>query len=453
MRVIRSICAAATAAALWSGTAAAADWKAALPQFNACNPSSPPNLPARWRAVGLLSQFNVSQLEVGEFVYDSEAAAMRASIYGLEGGALDVLITETETYQIVGPHDAPTGCVAMGRVFRPPSNRWLAEGSVCTGEFPIAGTPAQWWKVPGEKGRANWLWLNKATGLPMRSVFTAPSDQPSVIGGYSMIHFSTFTPLPKTKLAALRNFCIDQSEQAQQRAAQSELLVHNEAGEAERQQRIGALVPGLSRQACARMQQARWPDQFVATVILTPTAMNQDPYSSLMYYDWRHSKSQLAMMFQGSPPKLLGHVLLKNGVGYRIQKRGNAEVCEPVFPGTVRPDWTTSAWCQCRGVIEGNPAISPHAATQIISCPIRGQGKRVMWTWFAEQGKPFLFMEAAAQGGGVMFADYYDWRPGQAVPPEDLALPASCPKPEAVLSSALPTLADPSCSDCHTNRR
>jgi hypothetical protein len=439
------------AVALTCGQLAAAEPDAAPPVFGACNPASPPELPEHWRAVGLLSQFEVSQLEVGEFIYDGKLSAMRAAIYGLEGGAVDVLITPTETYQITGPYDAPTGCVSMGRLFEPPSNRWLSERSVCVGEMPIAKIPAQWWKSPAAEGRANWLWLNKATRLPMRSVFTAPTDDPPVFGNYAMIHFSTFTPLPETNLAKLQNFCVEKVRQAQTIAPGE--AANNAAGEAERQERITMLVPGLSLQACSRMSQARWPDQFVMSVALTPTAMDQNPYPALIYYDWRDTKTQLAKMFGGTPPQMKGMVLLKNGIGYRIQQRQGVPVCEPVFPGTVRPDWTTNAWCQCRGVIENNPALSPDATTQILSCPIRHQGKRVMWSWFASDGRPALFMEAAAQGGGVMFADYYDWLPGQAVPKAELELPSYCTAPEHLTGlSGFRTFADPSCADCHTSR-
>jgi hypothetical protein len=53
-----------------------------------------------------------------------------------------------------------------------------------------------------------------------------------------------------------------------------------------------------------------------------------------------------------------------------------------------------------------------------------------------------------------MFADYYDWLPGQAVPPSELELPNYCPAPETVNFSTgrRAPLADPSCVDCHASR-
>src|SRR5262245_20413637 len=111
----RSVCprhiagAVLTASALWVEPAAAQS-SASLPPFSVCQPAMPLELPTRWRAVGLMSPFVVSQLYVGEFVYDGALPAMRATVYGLESGALDLLVTDTGTYQHHGPHGAPTGC-------------------------------------------------------------------------------------------------------------------------------------------------------------------------------------------------------------------------------------------------------------------------------------------------------------------------------------------------------
>jgi hypothetical protein len=86
---------------LWHAPAAA-DWTATLPLFDACSPSSAPELPARWRAVALMMPFLQGQIDVGEFVYDRDVPAMRATIYGLKSGAVDLLITEEETYVLMG---------------------------------------------------------------------------------------------------------------------------------------------------------------------------------------------------------------------------------------------------------------------------------------------------------------------------------------------------------------
>jgi hypothetical protein len=83
-----------------------AEWSATLPVFRACTPATPPELPVRWRAVGLLMPFEQGQLDVGEFVFDAALPAMRATVYGLESGAVDLLITQQDTYVIHGARGA-----------------------------------------------------------------------------------------------------------------------------------------------------------------------------------------------------------------------------------------------------------------------------------------------------------------------------------------------------------
>src|SRR4051812_43356931 len=90
---------------------------AALPIMKTCAPSTPPELPQRWRAVALMMPFVRQQVDIGEFVYDGSLPAMRATVYGAESGAVDLLITATDTYQLSGPHDAPDACVALGKKY------------------------------------------------------------------------------------------------------------------------------------------------------------------------------------------------------------------------------------------------------------------------------------------------------------------------------------------------
>ncbi len=95
--------------------------------MGACSVTTPTELPTRWHAVGLMKPFLQGQIDVGEFVYDGTLPAMRATIYGLESGAADLLITETDTYHLVGTHGAPTPCTSLGRKLRWPTKRWLSE--------------------------------------------------------------------------------------------------------------------------------------------------------------------------------------------------------------------------------------------------------------------------------------------------------------------------------------
>src|SRR5262245_49816840 len=90
---VRQVSGAIFAALLWLAPAAAQS-SASLPQFPACAATTQPELPTRWRAAALLAPFVVDQLYVGEFVYDGPLSLMRATIYGLESGALDLLVTD-----------------------------------------------------------------------------------------------------------------------------------------------------------------------------------------------------------------------------------------------------------------------------------------------------------------------------------------------------------------------
>ncbi len=288
---------------------AAAEWSASLPTFSACKSATPPALPARWHAVGLMAPFSVGQLDVGEFVYDAALPAMRATVYGLESGAVDLLITGTDTYRLTGPHRAPTGCTSLGRKFAPPPAQWLSGQAVCVGEAPLAKIATQWWKTPTADDKSNWHWIKSASGLPWRSLFVAPSPDPAIIGDYSLTYFPTFTPLPETNLPRLRDFCAAQApaaaganEATEAKTARALMAVGNEAAEAERGERIAALIPGLSHKACSLAKPVRWPDQFVMTAILTPISFKERPYSTLIYYDWSDAASQLAIMLQDNPP-------------------------------------------------------------------------------------------------------------------------------------------------------
>jgi hypothetical protein len=301
----------AVLAAAATQSAAAAGRSTELPIFSPCKQTAAPVLPARWRAVGLLLPFARQQLDVGEFIYDGTLAAMRATLYGLESGAVDLLITDRETYQLSGPHDAPDACIAVGRKYAPPTARWLPGEAVCDGEAPLSITQVQWWKTSATDGRTKWQWYRADTRLPWRMAFPSRSAEPAVIGDYGMSYFPTFTALAQTNLARLRDFCAAKSRKAAGAAAAAtrarELMaLGTDIGEAERAKRIQTLIPGLSRQACASMRTPRWPQQFVMTGILSPIRFKWTPLPSMIYYDWETAGTLFAWMHEArsKPPVL-----------------------------------------------------------------------------------------------------------------------------------------------------
>ena len=444
-------------ATLWH-VPAVAQGTVTLPTFAACTPASQPELPKRWRAVALMSPFLQGQLDVGEFVYDGALPAMRASVYGLESGAVDLLITETKTFLLSGPHRSPTGCMSIDHKFNLPSAQWLSGQAVCVGDANVDATPVQWWKTSGSGSQAHWYWFKKETRLPWRSLFLTRSPDPAIIGDYAMTNFPTFAELPETSLASLREFCVAQNksgppEAASAQTARALMASRNEDADAERLERIATLIPGLSHHRCSHAQTARWPDRFVVTAFLTPISFGDDPYASLILYDWSETASQFAVMFQNTPSALKAVVALKKNVGYRIYPHQSAPQCEAVYPGLVRPDWMKVASCQCKGVIDHNPALSANDVTQILSCPIKWQQDRIMWSWYTTKDRPVMFVEAGATGeGGVMLADYAHWLPGEKITPKNFDLPGQCVAPDKAIRPPGhgDNLANASCSDCHT---
>ncbi len=441
---------------------ARAGWSASLPTSAACTAPNSPELPTRWRAVGLMMPFLQGQIDVGEFVYDGTLRAMRATVYGLESGAVDLLVTENDTYRLNGPHVAPTHCSPLGFKLRMRSGRWLSDRAVCVGETHLGKKPVRWWKGPAASNQSKFHWFAKSTRLPWRSLFLTRSFDHAIVGDYAMTYFPTFAPLQETELSGLVDLCRAQAGETAAAAtaasaptARELMSVRNDAAEAERKDRIGTLIPGLGHKACSRMGRVHWPEQFVMTAVLTPIRFQDAPYSSLIYYDWRMHETQLALMFQGEKPDLKGLISLKKGVGYRLLRRPGGAICEAVFPGIVKPDWMSAAACECKGVIDGHPQLSPDGEAQILSYPIKWQGHRIMWNLYTASGRPMMFFEAAPTGAGLMLADYHDWLPGATAPASTYELPKICRPPDAATfgNNQEPTLSNPSCSDCHSTTR
>ena len=442
--------AATIATALWHGQIGAQEPTAApgltLPAFSACQPATQPVLPEKWRAVGLLEPFKpprlftTLQLVVGEFVYDAAGPAMRATLYGLQSQSLDLLVADESTYLLIGPYQAPTDCFAVGPIWNPPSRNWLSAKAQCVGEASLISTDVQWWKTPAQPYPATtWYWYTTAAArLPWRTLFAGPSDDLAVIGQYSMTYFPTFEPLSSTNLPQLLQFCRSRAqpviETLDRRAPDLQLLVArspNEAGNAERLDRIGSLIPGLSLEACRNQALPQWPDRqgLGATTFMTPVKFTNNPFPTEVLYDW-HVRSQRTRLFY--PPQssqAVGDALLIGGTGYGVDRYRNGKItCAPgVMPGTPQPDWPKLGDCVCRGVIDNNPVLSPGEITQVLTCNM--EPPSVFWTWYTTASRPVVFYQTQSPpdvGTGLALADYYDWQPGYAVPPDVFDVPSQC---------------------------
>ena len=324
---------AALFAALAMAPPSAAQDAKSLPTFSACQPGTVPQLPERWRATALLIPFLRQQIDVGEFVYDGSLPAMRATVYGLESGAVDLLITEGETYQLGGPAEAPDSCVSLGHKYSPPARQWLGNGAVCDGEAAIANKNVQWWKTPTPDGRTNWQWYAADTRLPWRVLMANKSFTPAVIGDYGMSYFPSFTPVAATELARLRDLCAAKAQKATGAAktaltARDLMTIAPDIGAAERAKKIQALMPGVSQKACPAGPPPRWPDNFVVTGILSPVQFKWTPLPGLLFYDWQDAGTLFAYLYQArsAPPAVEIISVLTKGIGYSVERLGKRPV-------------------------------------------------------------------------------------------------------------------------------
>jgi hypothetical protein len=406
------------------------------------------------------------QLAVGEFDYDHSVPALRATLYGLESGAVDLLIAGKQTYELVGPHDSPNACIALGHKYDPPGDSWLSEGSVCDGEAPVGTKTTQWWKSAAPDGRAVWQWYRTDNRLPWRIMFPTRNAEPAVIGDYAATYFTTFAPVSQTNLGHLRDLCVAKAQKPDAATAAAStapelMAAGKDIGATVRATRIASLVPGLSRQACSRVTMTNWPNQFLMTAILTPIQFKFTPLPTMLYYDWTGAGTMVGLMNESRtlPPALELESLQTKGIGYGIERMPNgAFACRAATPGVVRPNWMSAAGCTCSGVIDHNPELGPNEVSVIRACPVKGEDQHVNWSWYTTDGRPILFTEPEAIGLGLNIADYDRWLPGETMPRESFELPEICTAKAADMGlppvgNGLPPELTANCSDCHTTRQ
>lgn len=434
VRALAAISILLTAAGARGAAAGEPAFPTGVPIMATCKPATPPVLPERWHAVGLLFPFQRVQLDVGDFVYDGALPALRATIYGLESGSVDLLITGRQTYRLTGPRDAPTGCTALGRLYRPPSRHWLSSGAVCDGEAPVGPKQTQWWKMRTPEGRSKRQWYASDTRLPWRVMFPDRSPDPAVIGDYAITYFPDFAPLAETRLKRLRDFCVAHARQPDQataaaRSARQLMALGKDLSDSERSKRIQALIPGLSHKACAGLVPPVWPNRFMMTGILTPVQFKWTPLPTQLIYDWDRAATLFGYLYEARtrPPTLEIVSVLKNKIGYSVERQPNRIfACGAKGPGVVRPNWMASAGCDCKAVLDHNSVFGPDEVSEIRACPIKHLGLYPMWTWYTRAGRPILFTEPHANSTGLHIADYYRWLVGAVMPQDAFDVPKQC---------------------------
>jgi len=242
----------------------------------------------------------------------------------------------------------------------------------------------------------------------------------------------------RTNLASLREFCRVQSRPGGgsnaadvepdrlSRSRQAE-----QAAEGERRERIQALIPGLSQDACAATVPPRWPGRVQMTALMTPTKFGLGPFPTEVFYDWDRNNAMLTRLHDPDNPAMAVDVLLKGPLGYDI-KPGHlsAPTCQQDYPGIVRPDWLSGTTCACRGVIANNPQLDPDDTINIESCS--ADPMHALWAWNKKSGAPVAFLSTLQTPGGLDLADYYSWSPGAESGTATFAVPPACIVPNQV---------------------
>src|SRR5260370_17870315 len=124
-----------------------------------------------------------------------------------------------------------------------------------------------------------------------------------------MANFTTFEALPRTNLAALRDYCRSQVAAPSTRALPSiksaRALMEAQSDKASDTQgptRTTSLVSGLDRAACLGVKPPRWPARFGMTAMMISTDFENGPYPAEVFYDWQGANAQLTRLHNPDDP-------------------------------------------------------------------------------------------------------------------------------------------------------
>jgi hypothetical protein len=444
-------------ASLISSTAAAHELSALLPlpKMAICDRVSQPNLPERWRATYLMAPFTNGQLVLADILYDASLPAMRVRLFGVKSGSADLLVLKSKTY-VVGNGPTAKDCRDLGDTgWRPIPRNWLTPQSQCTGSAPIGETPVDWWRTPIQPTPASyWVWFKTSDRSPFRLVFPFASDRLPPFSRYALSYQVSFEPLVQTDLSATASMCkgTKLTTPRNGRRALRELVNAMSRSPDRAKGEIERLMPALAP-SCDTDPFPRWPEHLAITGVMTPFDSDEDPYPTEVLYDWT-VPGQRTRTFGRPESKIAAQdSLLLGPHGYNVTyHRPERLTCEPVLPGTIRPDWASRAPCECAAQITGTMPLTPYGTTQILVCPLASP--RVAWAWYARAGRPKVFMVTSRPGdeGKGLFAvlDYHDWRPGHRVPRSVFDRPAQCMPRANSRGARAPALNK--CSTCHLGK-
>jgi hypothetical protein len=336
----------------------------------------------------------------------------------------------------------------------------------------MAGPPVDWWKQqspltePGAQGlAADWYWLD-INGFPARMMFWYQHDGlPAILGDYAYTSFYEFKPGNSVELKAIYDRCVGQQDLPVISATE---LANFTTAQPASDINPSDLIPGLSYSGCQELnaQPPSWPVELYLTSFSTaakfgtpkpfPTSVHYQPDAPLgprirtrLNKDVVYSDALLAQESSYGVDTLLIPPFNQTGCGAGPHTS---------LPGGPQPQWGAAGSCQCFGVIQNNPVLSPNRNTQLIGCPLplvatqagEQEGNTLFWTWYTieEPPRPVVFMQTKPDitvGTGLSLADYVYWQP-ETVADDVFTVPAadSCvfPPPQA------PT-APQGCLTCH----
>jgi hypothetical protein len=485
-----------------------------LPAMEPCTSTTPRELPVRWQATTLMAPYlytgkpydlhdlsSRAELQVGRFVYDGDNQLMRGTRYGAKlGGVVDLLISEKKTWVLSGSYENPQCVATLAHPYKVPGRIWQDQQyqPVCVGNHATAptietGPKVDWWKQkspvedPGTGGKkaeaADWYWFDEK-GYPTRTMFWYKHDGlPAILGDYAFTNFYQFAPGNDIDLKKIAASCESATLPAWGDDKVLELQTKTQTQEANP---AGKLIPGLSYQACARLdaKPPTWPVPIYMTSFSTAAKYaTPRPLVTSVYYRptpypeirtrlhkggdhapfWSHARKLLYQAKDGGP--LFSDALLIDRTSFGIDfeatppyhQKDCARGPHTSLPGSPRADWGVPGHCQCMSVLEDNPVFSPGRNTEIIGCPLplvttpqKGNTMFFMWYTVTDPMRPVVFMQTKPDvtiGTGLSLADYTHWQQ-QDVPDEIFTTPdpKSCVVPPA--SDPVPP---PACMGCHND--
>jgi hypothetical protein len=463
-----------------------------LPTMGACVNDTPQPLPERWQATTLMSPYlytgnpnhfndlsSRAELQVGRFVYDGENSLMRVTRYGVKnGGVIDLLIADKRTWVLTGNYQHPKCVATLATPYKVPARIWQDPqfAPVCVGNHATAptidtGPKVDWWKqqspitAPGAEGQAaDWYWFN-AKGYPTRTMFWYKHEGlPAILGDYAFTNFYQFEPGNDIDLKAIRSSCGGRALPVWE---EDEVLEEQTKSANAEANPAGKLIPGLSYGACSRLnaQPPRWPAEIYMTSFSTAAKYSTPkPLVTSVYYKPEVPELRTRLHDADTSGPFWSDALLIDQDSFGVDTSETAPYAQlscgqgpnTSLPGAPHEFWGNAGYCQCMGVIENNPVLSPRRNTEIIGCPLplratqSGQqvGNTMFWMWYtiAHPQVPVVFLQSEPDvtiGTGLSLADYVYWN-AQSVPDDIFTRPTSCTLPPA--SAPTPP---PACLRCH----